>query len=245
MSKPRSPKYPSMPLDEAIERVSQIHTAERQNTVDRETAAKLIGYRGTSGASDQALGSITQYGLIERSGRGEIRVTDLAVELIAPETEQSSYEALRTAAENPPIFADLFRRYPAGQNIVESAVKNFLIRQNFTENAINSVFRAFIETSGTVAQAKPASPSLQQAENTQNISPKYEQKKPDAPEITNPTIGSISKQVEWMRIPLSNSTEVTLLLKGEMDARSLGHLINILGAHKEFLNEDELKQMLE
>ena len=65
MAHQRSPNYPNISLPDAIARARKAYDLDRDAPLDREVAAKHIGYSGRSGASDKGIGSIAQYGLFE------------------------------------------------------------------------------------------------------------------------------------------------------------------------------------
>src|ERR1700737_4834663 len=102
----RSPRSPSTPLSDAIEQIRKLHSQIGRAKVKPESAVIALGYKGLNGAALSTLGTLSQYGLIERSG-GEVSVTPLAVKLLHPTGEDQHREALRNAALNPPIFGEI------------------------------------------------------------------------------------------------------------------------------------------
>src|SRR3546814_13591947 len=97
MARVHSPGYPNMSLPKAIGAVRKIFSADRRNPIDRVVAAKHIGYSGQSGASDKALASLAHYGLTEKTGKGEIKVSQLAVDIIHPESPSQEAASLMRA----------------------------------------------------------------------------------------------------------------------------------------------------
>src|SRR4051794_18574026 len=144
MSRIQSPGYPNISLSKAIARVRTIHSADRRNPIDREVAAKHMGYSGQSGASDKMLASLAHYGLLEKAGKGQTRVSQLAVDILHPETSADRRKALREAAYSPNIFAEIRDRFTDG-NPSEHALRSWLTRENFLDNAIGPVVEAYIE----------------------------------------------------------------------------------------------------
>ena len=144
-SRIQSPSYPSTPLEKAIDLVRKFHSAERTNVVDREVAAKAMGFSGISGHSAKVLSNLIQYGLIEKAGKNEVRVTGRAVELLHPESTQSRNDALVEAAFSPALFQKIGERFPDGQPS-DNALRSYLVRENFTDAAIPSALRAYRET---------------------------------------------------------------------------------------------------
>lgn len=145
MSRARSPSYPNTPLGEAINLVGRIFKEDRRNPIDRAVAAKHLGYNGLSGASDMTLAALMHYGLTERVAKGEIRVSQLAVDILHPADPQQRKAALQKAAFLPPLFQALRGRFPDGR-FSNEALRSYLTREGFVDRAIAPAARAFSET---------------------------------------------------------------------------------------------------
>ncbi len=141
----RSPSYPSLPLPEAVELVRKIHEASRTNVVEREAAVKDMGYSGLTGRSGKLLATLTQYGLVEKAGKGGVRVTSLAVDILHPQNEGDQVRALREAAFQPELYAALRERFPDGVPS-ENALRSHLMRAGFATAAIPPTVNSFLET---------------------------------------------------------------------------------------------------
>ena len=141
----RSPSYPNASLSEAISSVRKIEQLYRSSPVDREVGAKLIGYSGLSGPANQALAALAQYGLVERAGKGEMRVTSRAQAILHPNSDDEQREQLRAAALEPQLFRELQERFP---NIIppEDGVTTYLNRQGFNQSAIRPAAKAYLQT---------------------------------------------------------------------------------------------------
>lgn len=141
----RSPSYPHTGLSDALGSVRKIEAAYRSSQVDRLVAAKLLGYASLSGPANQALASLAQYGLVERAGKGEMRVTALAREILHPNSDDEKRKSLREAAFLPKLFQELRERWP---DMVppEDGVVTYLNRQGFNQTAIKPAARAYLQT---------------------------------------------------------------------------------------------------
>jgi hypothetical protein len=104
-----------------------------------------MGFTGLSGTSDRALSALMHYGLAERVGKGEIRVTDLALSAIHPESLMERRAALREAGFNPTLFRELRDRYPGPPPSLGS-LSSYLSRENFAPAAIAPAAKAYLET---------------------------------------------------------------------------------------------------
>ncbi len=141
----RSPSYPNASLGEAISQVAKIEKVYRQSPVDREVAAKLIGYSALSGPSSKALAALANYGLVERAGKGELRVTSRAVAILYPGNLQERRQALVAAAFDPSLFQELRTRWP-DMIPPEDGIATYLHRKGFNQTAIRPALKAYRET---------------------------------------------------------------------------------------------------
>lgn len=141
----RSPKYPSTPLPQAIKMIEELFQSERTNSVDREVAAIGLGYSGLTGQSAKMLSNLIQYGLLEKSGKNEVRVSSRAIEILLPDSEESKREALIEAIENPQLFQDIRERFSDGMPS-EAALKSYLLKSGFTDAAIIPAARTYLES---------------------------------------------------------------------------------------------------
>lgn len=141
----RSPGYPSLSLQKAIDEVRKIDSNYRSSPVDREDAAKLIGFKSLSGPAAKALAALASFGLVERAGKGEMRVTDLARQIIHPQDDDEKRRAIASAAMEPQLFRALNERFP---DVVppEDGVRTYLNREGFNPVAVVPAAKAFLET---------------------------------------------------------------------------------------------------
>lgn len=141
----RSPRYPSFSVEDAVASARKIYEKDGMNAVDRESAVRHMGYSSLNGASATALASLKQYGLAVDEGKGTIRLTDLALDLLEPESDQRFSEAAFEAAFSPDLFQSLREKFPATVPS-ESNLRAHLVRQEFTQAAIKSVVPAYLAT---------------------------------------------------------------------------------------------------
>ena len=151
MARLRSPNYPSVSLQEAIEMTRKIHSVERDYPVDRDVAVRHIGYSGITGRSGKVLASILQYGLLEKAAKNEVRVSDTAVDILHPDSPEEEGRALRRAAFSPSLFADLRARFPEGAPSAGN-LRSYLVKQGFSDRAIGPAINAYLQTCEFVQQ---------------------------------------------------------------------------------------------
>jgi len=145
MARVRSPGYPSIGLKQAIEIVKKIYDKVRRNPIDRESAAKEVGYSGMTGAAAKMLSNLTHFGLIEKAGKGDLRVSEIAVEALYGHPESKKRAAIWETAFAPELFAQIRERHPDGF-VSEIALRNLLKREGFAEIAITPAVNSYLNT---------------------------------------------------------------------------------------------------
>lgn len=183
MTRLRSPNYPGIDLEKAAELAEEIHKKNHQNIISREAAAKDIGYSGLTGQSLKLIAALNQFGLLEKSGKGNVRVTDRAISLIHSIDKREKVEAAELAAASPQLFADILERFPHSARS-ENSIRAFLVQKGFTQKAMKSVIANFQGTNQFVellrdsenykheeGRPEPASePDIEEPQNTQEKS---------------------------------------------------------------------------
>ena len=147
----KSPKAPSMPLDEAVSRAISIYEKEQRHAAPTDVVAQDIGYKNANnGAALSALASLRGYGLLESPEPGKLAVSaDVQSFRYAPDEELKD-ELLRKWLKSPPIFAFLLGKYV--ENLPPDATIRYdLIQRGFKPNNVESIVKAF---KGSVEFAK-------------------------------------------------------------------------------------------
>lgn len=145
MPKARSPEYPVIGLKEAIDKVGAVYAKDYQSKVARVVLAEHMGYKTLNGKSLGVLSACGKYGLLE--GRGDdTRVSDLAVTIIAhPAGTPERTVAIKQAAANPELFAELDNRFQGGR-VSDQAMRAWMLTQKFIPQAADTAIRSYRET---------------------------------------------------------------------------------------------------
>lgn len=142
----KSPSYPSVPFANAIDSVAKIEAQYRSSSVDRAEAAKLVGFSALSGPATNALAALASYGLVERAGKGMLRVTPLARSILYPANENERVEGTVRAAMLPSLFREIREQFPDVPVPPEGGVVNYLNRAGFNPTAVPKAAKAFLST---------------------------------------------------------------------------------------------------
>jgi hypothetical protein len=254
-----------MSLEEAVEAVKKIEQLYRTSAVDRTEAARVIGYTTLSGPANKALAALASYGLVERAGKGEMRVTKGAQAILHPDDDDERNRYLIEAALNPELFQSLQEKYP-GIMPPEDGIASYLSRQGFNKNVIRKAARAYLETLRYLKQFGANVSHGMQSEEAAESPPEDDEEvsmnevaqqtaATDAPisarrymlERAAPSHKFEEGESEWLRTKVGFQKSVRLLTKGEFGPTEIGHLIRMLEFQKEILQEqvDEEKAAIE
>ena len=147
----RSPRAPSLALDDAIEKAMRAYDADRLHPAPIDVVAQNLGYKSAnSGSALSALASLRYYGLLERPKDGFLAATkDLEDYLFAP-TPELKQRKLCGFLRSPPLFSDLLDQFPGGLPS-DPNLKYELIQRGFAPAAAQAallVFQRSIEFAG-------------------------------------------------------------------------------------------------
>ncbi|MEM7059309.1 MAG: hypothetical protein AAF557_17125 [Pseudomonadota bacterium] len=140
-----SPSYPSVDLRDAIDLVGKVFDADRSYPIDREVAAKNMGFSGLTGRSMSILASLLQYRLLDKLPESQVKVSQTAVDILYPESPLDRSQAIQIAANGPKLFAELNEKFE-GHMPSEENLSAFLLRKGFLDRALSPVIRSFVKT---------------------------------------------------------------------------------------------------
>jgi hypothetical protein len=112
--KGRSPLYPSINLETAIQRARQLHDKERRHATPVATIASHGNYKSLNGPAAQALAALKKYGLTEEEGTGDdrkARLSTLADVILVHPDEALRRNAIQEAALKPAMHRELWEKY--------------------------------------------------------------------------------------------------------------------------------------
>lgn len=145
MARVRSPNFPAISLPEAIDRIVKIYAKEQTIPATRDTIAEHLGYSGMNGASLKVVSALLKYGLLEEAKDKHLKVSDLAMAIMHPASDQEKTDALRQAAEGPALFQKLNTQFE-GRRPSDTNLRSWLLRNGFGASAVDSVISAYSET---------------------------------------------------------------------------------------------------
>jgi len=156
--KPRSPSYPGIPLQEAIEKARALYRAEGRNAAPVDAILATWGYKPKSGGGLVALAALKKFGLVEDEGAGADRRAKLSGQgfsIIVDERPESPdrEQSIREAALKPTIHAELWQK--GNGSLPSDATMAYELKRDrgFTESGAREFIQQF---KATVAFARLA-----------------------------------------------------------------------------------------
>lgn len=150
MPKGRSPAYPAINLEIAIQRARQLYDRARQHPIPVDTIVNYWHYKSLNGPAAQALAALVKYGLVDDEGAGKARkarVSSLGQAILAHPDEAGRKAAIRQAALRPAIHREMWEQY--GEDLPPDETLRWELTQTrgFTETGAKEflpVYRATI-----------------------------------------------------------------------------------------------------
>ena len=251
----QSPSYPILSLQDAIAMVAKLEARYRTSTIDRLDAVKLLGFNGNTGPANMTLGALSHFGLTERAGKGELRVTALARSILHPLDLKERIEAVRQAATTPQLYRSLQERFADVSVPPEEGVVTYLNRANFNPTAIRPAARAFLhtmafvrgvaesESSGVTTQAAQDEPGAEDTRppSQQTVEAQIPMNHQHAPveRATNPSmLDERASSGTDLRFRLARGVVVQIRSPDELGEAELTKLVGLLTAQRDALKED-------
>jgi len=154
----KSPRAPSLALDDAIERVMRVYDRERRHPAPTDVVAQHLGYKSANnGAALAAIATLRSYGLLDKAGDGKLAVPR-EVEDYRFMPDESMKSALRQRwLTTPTAFRDLLQKYGSALPS-DATLRVDLIGRGFSPASAETtlqIFKKSIEFAGAVEDHKP------------------------------------------------------------------------------------------
>ncbi len=139
----KSPRAPSMALDEALERAMKAYDKDRLHPSPTDVVAQNLGYKGiNNGSALSALASLRYFGLVERPSDGMLAITkDVETYKFAPDPAQKQ-AVLERFLKNPALYAELLEKFPGGLPS-DGNLRFDLIQRGFSAQTADVALSAF------------------------------------------------------------------------------------------------------
>ena len=150
-SRTRSPSYPYLDLPTALEKVTVLWNVEGRHPAAVSVAMQHWGYKEESSTGYSCVAALKKFGLVDHDGMGEtrqIRLSALALAILLDRDPASDdrRDALRRAALNPRIHAELWERYGADLPSDQTLRRFLVIERNFNEASVDELLAEYKAT---------------------------------------------------------------------------------------------------
>lgn len=144
--KHRSPNYPYIGLQEALERSLQIQQAGGIYPVSFNSVMSVWGYK--PGTTSSVIAALKSFSLIEVTGEGDkrqVKVTEGARKILADHADRDSL--VKQAALCPPLYRDLWTTFHDGLPPSNKIIRDHLVfDKHFNEKVVDGVIKDFRDT---------------------------------------------------------------------------------------------------
>lgn len=142
----RSPRSPSIPLADVLERVLKVYAAVDLQPASADVIAHHLGYKSAiNGAARAVIASGRYYGLLDRPGDGMLAVNARIAEYQDNPASAARSSLLKQWLRSPDVFAELLDKYPASMPSL-AMIRSDLAQRGFTPNAAEECLNAFIQS---------------------------------------------------------------------------------------------------
>jgi hypothetical protein len=247
ISKGRSPRYPRIPLQDAIVHARALYDGAHRSVISSDTAYRVMGFNGKNGSSATALGAVRQFGLVDGL-RGDLRISNLALRLLEPSSREEYVIALKEAATQPEVFSELFSHFDGVIPKSDEPVRSYLIRSlNFSRSGADECIESLRRTLSDVEKDVPpaSSPPAAELDGAGDGLSKNESVAVDVETLVShaiPARVSIPEpsvvSSDFVRIPLTRNCVAELRFSGPISGDAVQRLIKYIELMKDVWAED-------
>lgn len=152
LARHRSPNYPFISLERAIEQTRAIYGTDRLRDIPLRVACQRWEFKLGGSQADQTVAALKAFGMIEVTGsRGErnLRISERAYRILAG--ARDAMEQIKQAAIAPAIYSELWKTFGVNGRLPENdVIRNYLLfdRENgrFNSEAVETLIVRFRET---------------------------------------------------------------------------------------------------
>ncbi|MBS9719197.1 hypothetical protein JYU29_00680 [Tianweitania sp. BSSL-BM11] len=242
-AKMRSPRYPTIGLREALDKVRFVYDADHRNKIPKALVAQHMGYNGLNGKSLGVISAVSKYGLLD-GGRDSMWVTERAQDILVRELgDPERVRAIREAASGPEIYQEITDTFPGGAS--DAAIRAHLVtKRDFLREAAERLIQSYRETMEVVAQESTAYDSPPAREDLVTMEPVSQGK---ALQLSPPAHAhhQVDRSYNVLTIDngerelitglLSKGSSFRLIVSGKIGVKEVERLIKKLELDKEIL----------
>lgn len=156
----RSPSYPGITLEAALEKAKAQFDAEGKYAIPLPSAFKAWGYSEKSSGGRETRASLRYFGLVTIEGEGnsaKVKLTDDALRvLLETREDQTEKKAIiKRLALNPSAHKKLWGKFPEGIKSDGTAVHYLVFEEDYNKDAAEALVAQFKATAAYAALYEP------------------------------------------------------------------------------------------
>lgn len=144
----RSPSFPVIPIDEALDRIRQVYDKDGQASTTFEAVLEHMNYaaKNKGGRAGRVVSALKQYGLLDERG-GQYRVSDKAFHILEmPDELPEKARMIKEAALSPPMFRKILKQNN-GNLPSDTTLRYYLLsKERFNKDSAEDFIRVLRRT---------------------------------------------------------------------------------------------------
>ena len=156
-AKQRSPSFPFINLEDAIDRAKQFYDQEGKAAAPPSVAVQHWGYSAKSSGGKQTLAALKAYGLLDKQG-GKVQLSERALHIVVAGSPRRQ-EAVKEAALEPEQFRALWTRYGMNSPSEDTLKHELVLEKSFNPNAVDDFLANYRASIGYAQLAESATMS--------------------------------------------------------------------------------------
>ncbi len=141
--KPRSPRFPFIPLEEAVELLRKLEAfqSDRSQPLKRPEILKALDYASLHGAAVKTIGAMRAYDLLHKNDDG-LSISPVGAGILDAGSDEERREFLQRAALSPLMFRRIWRN---ARHSKRSELRELLLSRGFTEPGAKRASRIYCQ----------------------------------------------------------------------------------------------------
>lgn len=230
----RSPPFPFIALDRALQRMQELLEYSKGHAVRVQSAVQAWGYNPKSSGGVQTIGALKGFGLIDDSGSGDDRrvfLSELGKRLSRNPPADIKIQLLREAALKPKLVAEYWDTWGSNRPPDNDCRWELIDSRGFTEDAASKFLSVYDATlafanleNGPIRSFEAAASSFEI-----NTSPTLSQPSvPPSLDVTSSIGDSLATEIQRRAVfPLSEG-DVTLIFPSTLSAEGYEELADYI-----------------
>lgn len=229
MAKPRhrSPSYPSITINDAIERARTLYALEGKHPALASTAVSHWGYKQKSSGGLKTVSTLKSYGLITDAGSGAdrtVKLSDTGLAIVQDERQISPERdaLIAEAAFKPKILSEMWVKYRESLPSLETVKHYLVVEKSYNPSAFGDIIRTY------KAAVSRRIEEITEDKGDQTVGVVAETiATPNIPNMgdKNPHVLSGIDTQEIANIRVSRNCAIRLLANGEYNKKSIEALV--------------------